>query len=65
MLREGRNREVKRLWEAVGCQVNRLIRTRYGPVRLPRDVAPGESQDLNGRAIAGLYRSAGLAASER
>ncbi|MDH3647960.1 MAG: pseudouridine synthase [Gammaproteobacteria bacterium] len=59
-LREGRNREVRRLWEAVGCQVNRLIRTRYGSVRLPRDLLPGQSRELDTKEIATLHRAAGL-----
>lgn len=60
-LREGRNREVRRLWEAVGCKVNRLIRTQYGSVRLPRDLRPGTSYELETKEMEILYESAGLA----
>jgi 23S rRNA pseudouridine2605 synthase len=41
VLHEGRNREVRRLWSAVGHEVARLARTRYGPIVLPPDLPMG------------------------
>lgn len=55
ILREGKNREVRRLWESQGLQVSRLIRIRYGPVELSRDVRAGRFRDLTRDEMTSLY----------
>ncbi|AVL75320.1 23S rRNA pseudouridine(2605) synthase RluB [Providencia rettgeri] len=45
-LTEGRNREVRRLWESVGVQVSRLIRVRYGDIDLPKGLPRGGWTEL-------------------
>ena len=54
VLREGRNREVRRLWQAVDSEVSRLLRIRYGPVQLPKEMATGAWQLLGPEQVAAL-----------
>jgi 23S rRNA pseudouridine2605 synthase len=53
-LHEGRNREVRRLWEAVGHEVSRLKRLAYGPFRLPDGLPAGRWGTCEGPALDAL-----------
>lgn len=58
-IHEGRNRQIRRMVEALGHQVIRLKRVKYGPVELGT-LARGEWRDLSAQEVSDLRRSAGL-----
>ncbi|MGH8809205.1 MAG: pseudouridine synthase, partial [Noviherbaspirillum sp.] len=57
---EGRNREVRRMFEAVGLTVSRLIRTRYGALTLPSSLKRGRWEELDEHAVRDLMSLSGL-----
>ncbi|MDR2872600.1 MAG: rRNA pseudouridine synthase [Xanthomonadaceae bacterium] len=59
-IKEGRNREVRRLWESQGCQVSRLKRIRYGNTVLPRELLRGQSQELSPAQVDAIRRDLAL-----
>ena len=59
MMVEGRKREVRRMLDAVGLPVRRLVRVRVGPIRLGR-LRPGDVEELEPEDVRALYRVAGL-----
>jgi len=64
-LHEGRNREVRRLWEAAGYEVSRLKRVSYGPFQLPDDLPSGQSRLLNAAEAADLRAKVPASPAER
>ncbi len=62
---EGRNREVRRLFEALGHAVSRLIRIRYGAMMLPRGLKRGAWMELDERDIQALTQAAGDPGGQR
>jgi len=64
VLREGRNREVRRMWEAQGLMVSRLKRIRYGNVELPRGLLKGHSETLDADRVKALRALVGAAEPE-
>ena len=58
VIREGRNRQVRRMLEAVGHPVSRLKRVRIGPIK-DEHIRPGEFRDLDEREVESLRRAAG------
>lgn len=57
---EGRNREVRRMFEAVGLTVSRLIRTRYGSLTLPSNLKRGRWEEMDEHAVRALMAANGL-----
>jgi 23S rRNA pseudouridine2605 synthase len=60
VLMEGRNREVRRLWESQGLTVSRLKRVRYGEVFIPPKVKQGQWVEMDHAEVKSLYRMASL-----
>ena len=58
---EGRNREVRRLWESQGVKVSRLKRVRYGNIFIPSHVRVGQWVELNNKELKELCQTAGVA----
>ena len=56
IIMEGRNREVRRMFEAMGLGVSRLIRTRFGPFTLPNTLHRGKSVELTPQVVFTLLR---------
>lgn len=59
-IKEGRNREVRRMWESQELEVSRLIRTQYGPISLPRTLPRGVWAELDDHQVNELAKVAGL-----
>ncbi|HEU4671140.1 MAG TPA: pseudouridine synthase [Dyella sp.] len=64
VIREGRNREVRRLWDSQGFLVSRLKRIRYGNVQLPRALRRGDCEALGEDAVKELRKLTGLGAPQ-
>ncbi|MEY2665921.1 MAG: hypothetical protein RLZZ384_92, partial [Pseudomonadota bacterium] len=61
---EGRNRLVRRLWEAQNVVVSRLIRVRYGPIVLPEKLRTQKHYELTAKELELLFEFAGLPAEK-
>ena len=60
VVREGRKREVRRLWEALDFKVSRLIRTRFSDIRLPEKLRANQSEYLKPKQVQALLKSVNL-----
>jgi 23S rRNA pseudouridine2605 synthase len=64
VIREGRNREVRRLWDSQGFLVSRLKRIRYGKIELPRALRRGECEALDAEGVKQLREQTGMGAPQ-
>jgi 23S rRNA pseudouridine2605 synthase len=64
VIREGRNREVRRLWDSQGFLVSRLKRIRYGNIELPRNLRRGECEALDAETVKQLRQTTGMGAPQ-
>jgi 23S rRNA pseudouridine2605 synthase len=64
VLPEGRNKEVRRMFEALGLMVSRLIRTRYGVVNMPPQLKRGQTQELESEELDTLLKAVGMSFGE-
>ena len=60
VLKEGRHREVRRLWASQGITVSRLVRIRFGLVKLERNLKPGHWRELGAKEIEAFYSQVGV-----
>lgn len=60
VIKEGRNREVRRLFEALHMPISRLMRVRFGPITLPSRVKRGQMLKLEQKEVVGLLELVGL-----
>jgi len=65
IIKEGRKREVRRLWESQGVTVSRLIRVRFGDITLPRGLSAGKFTDLDPASLNKLLRTVDMPAIEK
>ena len=56
ILKEGKNREVRRMFEAIGLTVSRLMRVRFGPINLPPRIKRGQWLELEEKEIQKLMK---------
>ena len=61
VIKEGRNREVRRIFERIGLTVSRLVRVGFGPIGLPNRLKRGQFYELNPAEVAAILKWADMA----